>query len=683
MIKAPRLVTRITLPAAVAALVIARRFLRDAKTGADLYPTLATVLTWGAILAVVVGTAFQVWRWVQSKGSQRKAEGTLLACYLGLVVAGLLYFFTTKTGAGWIGMDELSAKSARKYDVVMTIAAVLVAMCSVIPALLIELTVGEWRSDSEDDAVEVRRVREMGTAGLTIALAAGLMMTTCQVAKEKNVHKDLSYFRTSAPGSSTRKIVESMSGTLKVLLFFPEGNEVEYEVDRYFRELASATGKVDVERVDRMVENALAQKYGVSKDGTIVVVRATGETPDPAKAPKDAREAKAAAKDKFGKFDLDTRIENQRRPTGKLRVLDETVNAELMKLVREKRKLYLTVGHGELNDPDSLPEYLRGRLPDGKATVLKAVLTALNYDGQNLGLMNGLASDVPDDAAAVMVLGPKLAFDPSELATLDRYLDRGGHLLIALDPQGEFELGALEGKLGVGLDRHLIADDKVYVPRRGDASDRNLVITNGFSSHPSTTNLSRLSANQGILLETAGALLDRPFAAAAGGEPKRTYVLRTMPGSWLDLDGKNTFDDGVEKRDRYNIGAALEGPKVKKADGTDGEGFRALVFSDQDLFADGEVMSRSGLPEPNGGPLVVDAVRWLGGEEIYSGQINNEKEKEIKQTAREQAGWFVATTVVAPLLVLVFGLLISSRPRARAHRSDQARDRSAISGEKK
>jgi hypothetical protein len=261
----------------------------------------------------------------------------------------------------------------------------------------------------------------------------------------------------------------------------------------------------------------------------------------------------------------------------------------------------------------------------------------------------------------VMVLGPRTPFDPSELATLGRYLDRGGHLLVAIDPQGDFELGALEGKLGVALDRHLIADDKIYVPRRGDASDRNLVITNGFSSHPSTTNLSRLSANQGILLETAGALLDRPFG---GGEaPKRTYVLRTMPGSWLDLDGDNTFDDGVEKRDRYNIGAALEGPKGKKPDGTEAEGFRALVFSDQDLFADGDTLTRSGLPEPNGGPLVVDAVRWLGGEEIYSGQINNEKEKEIKQTAREQAGWFVATTVVAPLLVLVFGLLISARPR--------------------
>ncbi|HVV81844.1 MAG TPA: Gldg family protein [Kofleriaceae bacterium] len=660
MIKAPRLVSRITLPAALAALVVARRFLRDSKTGAFLYPVLSHMLTTFAVVAVVVGTGHQILRWRQSKGAQRRAEGTLLACYLGLVLAGILYFFTTKTGAGWVGADHWSSKGAHKYDVVMTIAAVLVAMCSVVPAVLIEVTVGEWRSDAEDDSVEVRRVHEMGEAGLTIALAAALMMVTCNVASEKNIHKDLSYFRTSAPGSSTRKIVEQMSGNLKVLLFFPDVNEVGTEVETYFRTLAKETGKVAIERADRMVDKAAAVKYQAQADGTVVLIRATGEG--------DGR------KDKWEKFELDTNIANQRRMTGKLRVLDDTVNSTLMKIIREKRKIYLTVGHGELNDPDSLPEQLRNHLPDAKASVLKVVLGALNYDGPNLGLMNGLANDVPEDAAAVMVLGPRTPFDPAELATLGRYLDRGGHLLIAMDPEGEFDLGSLEGKLGVGLDRHLIADDKVYVPRRGDASDRNLVITNGFSSHPSTTNLSRLAANQGILLETAGALLDRPFAAqAAGGEaPKRTYVLRTMGSSWLDLDGDNVFDDGVEKRDRYNIGAAIEGPKVKKPDGTDGDGFRALVFSDQDLFADGEVMGRGGLPEPNGGPLVVDAVRWLGGEEIYSGQINNEKEKVIKQTAREQAGWFVATTVVAPLIVLVGGLLISTRPRARRSKKEKS-----------
>ena len=136
---------------------------------------------------------------------------------------------------------------------------------------------------------------------------------------------------------------------------------------------------------------------------------------------------------------------------GKLRVLDQTVNTALMKILREKRKAYMTVGHGEINDPESLPPHLRGQLPDARTQVIKNILTSLNYESKNLGTMDGLASKIPDDATFVMVLGPKQAFDPAELDTLGRYLDEGGHVLIAMDPQGDFRLGPLEGRLGTGL----------------------------------------------------------------------------------------------------------------------------------------------------------------------------------------------------------------------------------------
>ncbi len=42
---------------------------------------------------------------------------------------------------------------------------------------------------------------------------------------------------------------------------------------------------------------------------------------------------------------------------------------------------------------------------------------------------------------------------------------------------------------------------------------------------------------------------------------------------------------GTEKRQRWNIAAAVEGPKLKDADGKDKDGCRALVFADADLFA--------------------------------------------------------------------------------------------------
>ena len=426
MIRAPRLISRIGLIVAFLLFVLAQRFLRDPVSGQALFPVVRQLTIAIALFLLVGGTVLQALRWVQSKHNGRKAEGALLLCYGALILAGVVYFLTTKTGMGWIGLDDLSPKGARKYDVAMSVLAGILAACAVIPAVLMEATIGEWTTDADDDAVELRRTREMGMAGLSIALALAFLMVTCNVARDKNIRKDVSYLKTSQPGPSTRKIVEAMNEPVRVLLFFPELNEVGGEVKGYFDELARLTkGKVVVEEHDRLLSVTLAKKYQVSKDGTVVLVRG------------------ADAKEKHGKFELDTDIEKHRKRDGKLRVLDQTVNTELMKIMREKRKAYLTVGHGEINDPDSMPPHLRGQLPDARTQVIKNILTQLNYESKNLGTMDGLASKIPDDATFVMVLGPKQAFDPAELDTLAAYVDGGGKLLVAMDPQGDFRLGQI------------------------------------------------------------------------------------------------------------------------------------------------------------------------------------------------------------------------------------------------
>lgn len=642
-----RIWVRVSLLASVAILFVARRPLSDVAG-------LSKALTWIAALLFVGGLGAQLWRWVGSKGMRRQAETTLLLCYLGLLAAAILYFLTTSSGLGLVGMKDATPKSLHKYDTMMTIAWVILATCAIIPAIFMEATVGEWVSDADDDAVEFQRMREMGVSGLTIALAAALLMVTCNVAKQKNIRKDTSYFKTAQPGDSTRKIVEAMKEPVHVLMFFPAVNDVADEVEGYFRELRRRTGdKIVIERLDRVVSAQLAAKYQVQKDGTVVL---------------------AGAGDKSGKFDVDTDFDKARRQTGKLRVLDQTVNSELMKLMREKRKAYLTVGHGEINDPDSLPPQLRGRYPDAKALVIKTILGQLNYEVKTLGEMD-LTREVPEDATVVLALGPKTPFETGELTSLTRYLDRGGRLLVAVDPQGDFALGPLEGYFGVTIDRHIIHDDKNYQPERGQPTDKMMALTNGFSSHPSTTSLSRGAANQGIMLQTAGALVETEFSgpAAAGEKPKRTIIIRSMSDSWLDLDGNHAYDPPAEKKDRYPIGAAVEGPKVKKDDGTEGEGWRALVFSDNDLFADRMFQTLTGQRglDTNSRTLPDDGIRWLGGEEAFAGIVNNEKENEVKTTKRGQAAWFTATTVVAPLFVLGFGLLYSSNARRRKSRPRQ------------
>jgi hypothetical protein len=435
-------------------------------------------------------------------------------------------------------------------------------------------------------------------------------------------------------------------------LFFPQSNEVKEQVKSYFDALASASGKLTVEVHDRLVDAELAGKYKVTKDGVIVLVKGTGD------------------KEKSQNIEVDTEMDKARRG-GKLRNFDREVNSQLMKLVREKRKAYVMTGHGEITDPDSIPPDLKGRVPERRTTVFKKRLSDLNYEVKDLGLID-LAKDVPDDATIVVLLAPAVGLLPAEWAALSRYLDKGGRLLIALDPKADPSLGELEGKLGVKYNPSPLTDDQAYLPQRGSPSDRRFAITTQFSAHASTTALSR-SVDKGLVVIESGAIEDAPFTVK-GEQPKKTVTIRSMDSSFLDLNDNFSFDSATEKRQKWNLGVAIEGPKMKGPDGKDKDGFRALVFSDADLFADVMVQSAMGRAAVVmvSGPLLDDSVKWLGGEEVFAGEVVSEDDKPIKHTKNQDAVWFAATIVGAPALVLALGLVGTSFRRRRSMKKKPA-----------
>jgi hypothetical protein len=206
------------------------------------------------------------------------------------------------------------------------------------------------------------------------------------------------------------------------------------------------------------------------------------------------------------------------------------------------------------------------------------------------------------------VLDPAVPLQPAEWASLERYLDRGGRLAIALDPDGATAMGPLEKRLGLRMRPGHLLDDKAFMPQRGTPPDRQLVITSQLSAHPSTISLAR--SNQAMVVIDAGALEAVPFQSP-GQAPNRTITLRSMESAWLDLEQPQdfAFDAATEQRQRWALGAAVEGPSLAgKA------GFRAVVFSDVDLFADVLIAGSSRKTVLLSGPLLADSIRWLYGD---------------------------------------------------------------------
>jgi hypothetical protein len=652
--------------------------------------TASSVLTWFGLILVAGSTAIRFWAFRRAKDSRRNVERLLLLCHAGVIAALVIYYlFGTESGQEMVGIDP---ENAGKASTMALVGWLLVMGLSLIPLLMVELSLGLTGRDwfpkpggevADEAAVELFRVREMATSGLTIALAAGFLLVTCNVAKERDIREDVSYFKTSRPGPATINMTSSLKLPMRVLIFFPEVNEVADEVEAYFRQLGDETGKVVVERHDRVASPGLAKELKVNVDGTVVLMR--GETPEE----KETREkAERAAKTKTPdqkplpaseKLTLPVEFAKARRE--KLREFDGEVQKALMKVLRAKRVAYFSVGHGELNDPKSAG--VRDLVdPGARSANFKQILQILNYEVKD---WEGFGKPVPDDATMLVVLGPRTPLIDEDLKSIAEYLDRGGALFMALDPKSEATLGVLEGRLGVKFDRTPITDDKNFFIARRNPSDHRFVVTNQFSSHASVTTLSRAGVKAGIPLLEAGNLVDADFMVEEGvTPPQRSYIIRSMTSSFADKPGPTSpqgnyaYDKGSEERRRYNVAAAVEGQdrsedkdkKDAKPDAKDkgktGSDMRAMVFADVDIFEDRALASFAPLQF-----VVRDAALWLGGEEELAGETIDEKDVHIEHTKSEDVVWFYLSLVGAPVVILGFGLggVMWRRRRAQRRRS--------------
>lgn len=639
------------------------------------------LVTIGAGALLVLGiTALRAWIFLSTTGDRRKVASAVLLCNAGVLLSLALYVATTDWGRGVLGLGNLQAEALTRYTVPMTVLWATLLLVSLVPMLMIDISLGSAMqlptrrsSGIDDDAVEAFRVREMGASGLTIALAAAFLMVTCNIAEQRNVRRDVSYFKTSSPGEATHSIARSTGKPIRVLLFFPEVNTVKNEVRGYFEVLKAAGANVEIEEHDRMISADLAREYRVRDEGTVVVVH-DGKSDSFRLTVDPARSRSLAARTE-------------------LRELDGKVNESLLKVMRARRKAYLTVGHGEINDADATWGLGNG----AQATLVKATLRGLNYEVEDLGLMQGLGSEVPSDASMVLMLAPREPLSEEVQASLDRYLARGGKMLIALDPLGTADLGVLEQRLGVRFSATPVTDDESFIPRTRTIADRRIILSNRFSSHASMTSLGSGGPRQGILFINAGSI-ERADLAEGMPAPTRTYVIRSMNEAFADENDNFQFDEGLEQRRQYNLTAAieldLETPEKGKveaeaaehAEGEHAEGehaeaeapaedtkaeapaddakaMRVMLFADADIFIDQHHGQFRVL-----NVMLQDAIKWLGGEEHISGEIVSEQDVLIEHTRSEDVLLFYGTIVGAPLLVLGFGLGLAWWRRQRTQR---------------
>jgi hypothetical protein len=575
-------------------------------------------------LGVLIVVALTGLRWVAVRvtaGERRSVERALAILSTCGMLALFLYLTTTEPFDAQVGLTKMALETRHRYEAVATVTWIVLVIGSLIPMLFAERALFPMR---RAERIEWRRVRDAMLSGLTLGLAVVYATLFTFAAGELDVKADFSYFHTAEPSESTRKIAASGNVPIRMVAFFPDLNEVGAEVGAYMRELSDGAPNVQVEMRDRLLVPQLAKDMKANEDGVIVF----GYGPQ--------RESLA----------IGTDIQTVRP---KLKTLDADVQKTLLKLMREKRTAYFTVGHGELNDSQPTPEN-EGRT--GKS--IRQLVEQQNYVLKDLSAATGLGVDVPDDATVVLVLGPKQLFLPEEVGALKRYADRGGKLFLCLDPDAKIDLSPLADIVGLTVSRSLLANDKVHLRRRFNDSDHLILATNRYSSHASISTLSRMSSHPVFFLG-AGALDKK---TGADTQLKIDFAVRALPDTFDDENGSFRFDAAADKRQPYPLVAAVSKPVNTGDPKKKNDEMRAFVLGDADAVSDAAFGSNEGNVV-----LAADAVRWLGGEESFAGAVTTTEDVRIEHTKQKDLVWFYGSIFGAPAIVLGGGLFYAHRVR--------------------
>ena len=592
---------------------------------------LAKLFTWLGVLGLVGALVLRVWALQQAAADRRPAARVFLGLSISGVLALVLYGATTSRGRELINVAKPKLDGHDNVGAVLTIAWIALMVANVLPTLFGELA---RFSMQRAEKVESRRVFAAVAAGLSLgaALTYGALFTYAADKANKNV--DFSYYRVSRPSESTKRMIESLSEPLEVLVFIPPITEVRGEVLKYLEDLRAGRGdKLTISTHDFLGEPDLAKEHKLTKDGVLVLAR-----------------GKASQK-----LEIGVEEEKARRT---LKKLDGEFQKVLIKAMRDRRTAYLTVGHGELNEDT---DKRNARTAEG----VRQLLETQNYQVKTLGLADGLGTEIPKDAAAVLVLGPTARLTDSEVATLQKFADDGGKLLLALDPDAKADLAPLAAIVGLAWRPKLVLSEVPQARLQGTSADKKLLVAATFSSHASVSTLSKAGHSAPILFAGATSLDKLPDADKG---LLVDFNIKSAPLAFTDENDNFEHDTGTETKSVLNLAAAVS---RKIGEGKDAKDMRAFVLGDADVISDFWFMQ-----DRNNQLMFIEAVRWLGGEESFSGEIQSEEDVAIVHTKADDQAYFYGTILGAPSLVFGLGFLVTMwRRKPRASVPKRARRR--------
>lgn len=343
---------------------------------------------------------------------------------------------------------------------------------------------------------------------------------------------------------------------------------------------------------------------------------------------------------------------------------EEAFSGAILELVESRKpRVLLTTGHGESS------------LDETGAAGLSGVASLLGKENVELEGWASLGQpEVPENTDLLVIAGARARFTEPELQAFGRYLDRGGRMLVLLDPElapagGLLENG-LEGWLdayGVKVGTDIVVDPGATVP----FTTADTLSAGATGQHPIVRSLEQ--ARVGVIVALARSV-------AAGRAPEGTaaqVLLETTAEGWGETDLANlraVARDGkdltgpvalavavsaqVQDAASSDLEEEVETPPAPKPAAGSAPAWRLVVVGDSD-FATNSLLSLSGNPT-----MLANAFNWLLDRQKLLG-IGPKKPEQVRMTLTPGQLSGITWLVLAglPALAIAAGVAVYYRRR--------------------
>jgi len=458
-----------------------------------------------------------------------------------------------------------------------------------------------------------RNARYGAIASLSAAIFLAILVAVNYLSVRQNKRWDLTANRQFTLSDQTVTLLKSVDAPMTMLAFYdpregPERFRNSLEEYRY-----QAPSRINVRYLDADKSPVEARQYQVQSYGTVII-------------------------EYKGKTERVTASDEQDLTNGLVKIL-----------TGDKKKVYFVQGHGERD--------IDGTERDGFSGA-KGALERDNYEVAKSVLAQ--QTDVPADASVVVIAGPKTDLLQPEADMLQRFLRKGGHLMVLVDPPEDKgpPTPVLEALLA---DWDFKAGKDVVVDASGMGqligTDASVPVVASYPSHPITDRFNVLTAFP--LSRSISPILPAKEGRAA------VSIIQTSARSWAEVDmtqlksGKVELNaDKGDSAGPVSIGAvtattAVDAPKPDPSKPA-GEQPRTpesrfVTIGDSD-FAANYALSIQGNQD-----LFVNSVNWLAQQEnLISIRPKAAGDSRITLTAQR------ATVVMWMSLLIIPGIVFAS-----------------------